>query len=225
MFSVFLVKKRITKERMKTKFKEALLAKSKDMGLSDKAIDDLVELGVNGLGDDATDADIAAKVDSLLPFAKLMQAEVTRKTSKKAKPKDAPSGEDTGKDVRDEGGKGGADNEVLTLLKQMQTKLTSMEEENARMKAEKQAETRKAQIKAKAKELGIPDVMMQRFAIGDDEDIEKTLTEYKQSLVNASLMPKSQAHEVGNTTLKEMTDAEDAFVRGLPDRQAGSSIN
>lgn len=207
---------------MKTKFKKALLGKAKDMGLSDKAIDDLVSLGVNGLEDDATDEDIATKVDSLLPYARLMQAEVTRKTSKKTKPKAKQSDDDgdngDNDDNGDEGGKGGANNEVLTLLKKMQEKLTSMEEENAKMKAEKLAETRKAQIKAKAKELGIPEVMMQRFSIGDDEDIEKTLTDYKQSLVNASLMPKSRVHEVGNATLKEMQDAEDAYVKGLPDK-------
>lgn len=57
---------------MKKKFRKLLSEKCKDMGLTDKALDHLVEIG-EGLADDASDEDIAAKVDSLVPYAKAMQ--------------------------------------------------------------------------------------------------------------------------------------------------------
>ena len=53
------------------------------MGLTEKALGELVELGSEGLSDDASDEDIVKNVDSLVPFAKAMQAEITRKTQKK----------------------------------------------------------------------------------------------------------------------------------------------
>ena len=65
---------------MKKKFRKLLSENCKDMGLTGKALDDLVEIGAEGLDDDASDEDIAAKVDSLMPYAKAMQGEITRKT-------------------------------------------------------------------------------------------------------------------------------------------------
>ena len=67
---------------MKIKFKKALSEKLKDMGLTEKAIDDLVELGCKGLKDDSSDEDINNAVDLLVPYAKVMQGEITRKTRK-----------------------------------------------------------------------------------------------------------------------------------------------
>ena len=63
---------------MKKKFRKLLSEKCKDMGLTDKALDDLVEIGAEGLADDASDEDIAAKVDSLVPYAKAMQGRRSR---------------------------------------------------------------------------------------------------------------------------------------------------
>lgn len=57
------------------------------MGLTEKALGELVELGSEGLADDASDEDIEKKVDSLVPFAKAMQAEITRKTQKSNQPR------------------------------------------------------------------------------------------------------------------------------------------
>ena len=64
---------------MKKKFMSLLSAKIKDMGLSEKAITELVELGIVGLKDESSDEEITAKVDSIVPFAKAMQGEFTRK--------------------------------------------------------------------------------------------------------------------------------------------------
>ena len=63
---------------MKKKFRKLLSEKCKDMGLTDKALDDLVEIGAEGLADDASDEDIAAKVDSLVPLSLIHISEPTR---------------------------------------------------------------------------------------------------------------------------------------------------
>lgn len=44
---------------MKKKFRKLLSEKCKDMGLTDKALDDLVEIGAEGLADDASDEDLS----------------------------------------------------------------------------------------------------------------------------------------------------------------------
>ena len=54
---------------MKNKLLELLTARCRDMGLTSKAIEELANLGSAGLAEDATDEDVASKVDSLIPFA------------------------------------------------------------------------------------------------------------------------------------------------------------
>ena len=69
---------------MKKKLLAALTAKCKQYGLTPKGIEELVEIGASDLTDEATDDEIAAKVDSLVPYAKAMQGEITRKGEKVA---------------------------------------------------------------------------------------------------------------------------------------------
>lgn len=179
------------------------------MGLTDKAFDELAELGSEGLADDASDEDIAAKVDLLVPFAKAMQGEITRKTrSPKPQSKKVPS-EGEGED---EGGNG---DEAPEWFKPFQQKLNALETENATLKAEKAKTSRQADIAAKAKKLGIPEYLMKRVSFADDADIDKELADYKQDLVKNNLMPKEQAHELGNTDEAMKAEAE-AWAKSLP---------
>ena len=67
---------------MNKKLKAAMSERCKDMGLTEKAIDELISLGDKGLTEDSSDEDIKKVVDSLEPFAKAMQGEITRKTRK-----------------------------------------------------------------------------------------------------------------------------------------------
>lgn len=194
---------------MKKKFRKLLSEKCKDMGLTDKALDDLVEIGTEGLDDDATDEDIAAKVDSLVPFAKAMQGEITRKTRS---PKPQSKKTQSNDEGEDEGGNG---NEAPEWFKPFQEKLTALETENAALKAEKAKTTRQAEIAEKAKKLGIPDYLMKRVSFADDADLDKELADYKQELVTNNLMPKEQAHELGS--MKDALKAEaKAWAESLP---------
>ena len=162
---------------MKKKFRKLLSEKCKDMGLTDKALDDLVEIGAEGLADDASDEDIAAKVDSLVPYAKAMQGEITRKTQRPKPQSKKPQSNDEGED------EGGNDDEAPEWFKPFQKKLTDLETENAALKAEKAKTTRQAEISAKAKKLGIPDYLMKRVSFAEDADLDKELADYKQELV------------------------------------------
>ena len=196
---------------MKKKFRKLLSEKCKDMGLTDKARDDLVEIGAEGLADDASDEDIAAKVDSLVPYAKAMQGEITRKTQRPKPQSKKPQSNDEGED------EGGNEDEAPEWFKPFQKKLTDLETENAALKAEKAKTTRQAEISAKAKKLGIPDYLMKRVSFAEDADLDKELADYKQELVTNNLMPKEQAHETGSSKEAMEADAK-AWAESLPNK-------
>lgn len=181
------------------------------MGLTDKALDDLVEIGTEGLADDASDEDIAAKVDSLVPYAKAMQGEITRKTQRPKPQSKKPQSNDEGED------EGGNDDEAPEWFKPFQKKLSDLETENAALKAEKAKTTRQAEISAKAKKLEIPDYLMKRVSFAEDADLDKELADYKQELVTNNLMPKEQAHETGSTKEAMEADAK-AWAESLPNK-------
>nr|DAJ04713.1 MAG TPA: hypothetical protein [Caudoviricetes sp.] len=200
---------------MKKKLLTLLTGKCKDMGLTEKALGELVELGSEGLSDDASDEDIAKKVDSLVPYAKAMQAEITRKTKKKQSTtkQSTEDGEGEG-EGEDKGG-----NDVPEWFKaEMQKRdkqISDLIKENETLKSNETKKSRSEQIAAKAKELGIPDFLMKRFSIADDADIEKELTEYAQDLVNNKLMPKDGAHELSSSEEAMRNDAK-AWAESLP---------
>lgn len=196
---------------MKKKFRKLLSEKCKDMGLTGKALDDLVELGAEGLDDDATDDDIAAKVDSLVPFAKAMQGEITRKTHSPKPQSKKPQSHSEGDD------EGGDDDEAPEWFKPFQEKLATLETENASLKAEKAKITRQTEIAEKAKKLGIPDYLVKRVSFADDADLDKELADYKQELVTNNLMPKEQAHEMGNSKEAMKADAKN-WAESLPNK-------
>lgn len=192
---------------MKKKFLTALSLKCKDFGLTEKALDELAELGSKGLKDDATDEDINNAVDLLVPYAKAIQGEITRKTSKK-KPSVKPSD--------DEGDDEGNDEKAPKWFAPYKEKMEALEAENAVLKAKEKATERASLISEKAKKLGIPDYLMKRVSFADDADIDKELEEYKQELVSNNLVPKEQANEKG-TKEEAMKAAADAWAKSLPD--------
>ena len=201
---------------MKKKFKQFLSEKVKDMGLTDKAIDELVEAGLAGLADNASDDDIKARVDSVVPFAKAMQAEYTRKVQEAKQSQQQSRKEGEG----GEGNEGGArdiQSLVEAAMKPHMERIAALENENKALKAAETKKAREAQISAKAKELGIPDFLMKHFSIADDADFVKELTDYKQELVNNKLMPADSAGEQGSAT-QAMTDAAKAWAQSLPNK-------
>lgn len=194
---------------MKKKFRTALSERCKDFGLTDKALDDLTELGIKSLKDDASDEDITKAVDLLVPYAKAIQGEITRKTRKTTQSAEKPSdGEGKG-----EGEKSGE--EMPEWAKGFQAKLDALEKENATLKAEKTKTERAALIAEKAKKLGIPDYLMKRVSFADDADLDKELADYKQELVTNNLMPKDATSEKGGKDEAMKAEAK-SWAESLP---------
>ena len=188
------------------KLLKVLQAKCKDFGLSEKAIEDLATSGSEGLKEDSSDEDIEKTADSLARYAKLMQAEVTRKSQKKVVEEPKPQDEEKGSD----------EPEWFKNYKAEQERaMKELKDENAAMKLEKSKADRNATIAAKAKELGIPDFLMKRISIADDADIDKELTEYKQELVTNSLMPVDKADILSSSEQAAKDDAK-AWANALP---------
>lgn len=200
---------------MKKKLLTLLTGKCKDMGLTEKALGELVELGSEGLSDDASDEDIAKKVDSLVPYAKAMQAEITRKTKKKQSTTKQSTEDGEGEGEGENKGGNDVPEWFKAEMQKRDKQISDLIKENETLKSNETKKSRSEQIAAKAKELGIPDFLMKRFSIADDADIEKELTEYAQDLVNNKLMPKDGAHELSSSEEAMRNDAK-AWAESLP---------
>lgn len=198
---------------MNKKLRKTLSDKCKDMGLTDKVLDEIAELGSQDLAEDASDEDITAKADFLVPFAKATQGEITRKTRGKGKHNQTTQS-------NGEGDGEGDDDDVPDWFKKQMTgytkTLNNLKAENEALKMERTKAERNATIAAKAKKLGIPDYLMKRVSFADDADIVKELEDYKQDLVNNNLMPKDAALETGKTEEAMKADAK-AWANSLPD--------
>lgn len=192
---------------MNKKFLTVLQAKCKDFGLSKTAIEDLCNAGSEGIKDDTPDEDIEKIADSLVPYAKLMQAEVTRKAQK---PKPSTTAEEQGKEKNGE--------EEPEWFKKYKTetdkKLADLETENATLKSEKLQTERASLINSTAKRLGIPSALMKHFTLGDDADVEKELTDFKQELVTEKLMAADEADITSSSEQAAKDDAE-AWAKSL----------
>lgn len=197
---------------MNTKLFEVLKTKCKSFGLTKKALEELTELGSSELTDESTDEEIAAKADLLVPYAKAMQGEITRKTRKSS----------TKKQSEDEGdGEDESDTDMPAWFKTYQqsndARIAALEQENTTLKAEKAATERATTIADKAKKLGIPEFMVKHIHIADDADVDAELASFKQELVNNSLMPKGQAHETGKIDLTQAKEDAKSWAASLPD--------
>lgn len=195
---------------MNTKLFEVLKTKCKSFGLTKKALEELTELGSSELTDESTDEEIAAKADLLVPYAKAMQGEITRKTRKSSSKKQSED-EGDGEDTDDN------NDAVSELFKKFNERLDALEAENKTLKEERAASERASLIADKAKKLGIPEFMAKRLSIAADADIDAELASFKQDLVSNSLMPKGQAHEAGKMDLTQAKEDAKTWAAGLPD--------
>lgn len=203
---------------MNKKLRKTLSDVCKDFGLTDKALDELAEMHSQCLSEEASDEDVKKVADSLVPFAKMIQGEITRKTSKKNPVQETnPKKEEGGAT----GGGQGDNNEIAKLIAEQlapfKTQLETMKAENDALKAERNKKERSSLIAEQAKKLGIPDYLIRRVSIADDADIEKELSEFKQELVTNNLMPKDAASV--KATIEESLKADaKSWAESLPDK-------
>ena len=194
---------------MNKKLLTALQDKCKDFGLSKAAIEDLAKSVGEGITDETPDEDIEKTADSLVSYARLMQAEVTRKAQKAIpnKPKDTV--------MKREGDNGEDEPEWFKRYKtETDEKLKTLETENESLKSAKSKAERTALVNSTAARLGIPQFLMRRFSIADDADIEKELTEFKQDLVTERLVPEENTDITSSSEEAAKDDAE-AWAKSL----------
>lgn len=200
---------------MKEKFLEQFKDKVKDFGLSDKAIAALAEQGCEGFNDDTTEEDVTKQVDFMVRIAKSMQGEVTRKTQRTKDSKD----KDSSKDSKDD--KGDDDDDMPAWFSKFQSKqseaIDALKAELAEMKTAKSKAEREALIASKAKEMGIPAGLIKHVTIGEDADIDETLTNLKQELVNDKLLPDKGGEQGSDDSA--MTQAAEEWAKSLPDKE------
>lgn len=187
------------------------------MGLTDKVLDELAELGSQDLADDASDEDITAKADFLVPFAKATQGEITRKTRGKGKHNQTAQSGNESDDEGEDGNNANAPDWFKEWKKGNDKVLNDLKAENEALKSEKTKAERMSMIAEKAKKLGIPDYLMKRVSFADDADIDKELEDYAQDLVNNKLMPKDAALEMGKTEDAMKAEAK-AWAISLPNQ-------
>ena len=205
----------IYKDNMKTKLRKTLSELCKDMGLTDKALDELTEIGSQGLDEKSSDEDVTNAANSLVPYAKLMQGEITRKMRKPTHNQPKPS-EDEGEGEGEKGNDAIA-SIIAAQLAPFKDQLNKLQSENDALKAEKAKGERSASIAAEAKKLGIPEYLMKRIAIADDADIAKELSDFKQELVTNNLMPKDAVSELGQKEDAMKAEAK-AWAESLPNK-------
>ena len=85
------------------------------------------------------------------------------------------------------------------------------------MKTAKSKADRDALIASKAKEIGIPAGLIKHVTIGEDEDIEATLTNLKQELVNDKLLPDGGGEKGSDDSA--MAQAAEEWAKSLPDKE------
>jgi ABC-type phosphate transport system auxiliary subunit len=202
------------KEKIKAKLQDAV----KDYGLSEEAIESLVSAASKGLKDDASDEDITKAVNTFAEIGKAMQGETTRKVqaAKKQFEEDSKKLEDETKGKKEDPSKDMPDS-FKTWKAEIEKTIKTLQDENAALKSEKKSADRASEIAGIAKELGIPDYLMKNYAIADDADARKQLTEFKQDLVNNKLLPKDAG---GNKITEDAAIAQEAedWVKNLPEQ-------
>lgn len=212
---------------MNTKLFAILKTKCKDFGLNIKALEELATIGSEGINDESSDEDIDKIADMLVPYAKAIQAEVTRKLqdrqSRRDKKNEAngddPASGDEGAGESNDGGKG--DEQIpaymLKFMEEMREKNQELSKKLSDYESKEAAAIREAAISAKAKELDIPEHLMKHFAIGDDEDITEVLTEFKQSLVDNGL-PTIESSPIRSSSDEEVKEDAESWAQKLPNK-------
>ena len=187
---------------MNKKLFDLLKAKCKDMGLSEKAIEEAATAASEGITETSTDSEIEARANQTTTFLKITQGEATRwaqtakqKAEEEAKKK-GPDSEEAKKQAEIEAKRKEAEEAAknepawFTAYKKEQAdKLAALENENKTFKTENVKTDRQSLIQATAAKFKIPEWRMKGVVVPDDADPEQFFKDIKQDLVTQNLMP------------------------------------
>lgn len=166
---------------MNKKLLETLVAKCKDMGLSEESIQKIAGIASNGLADDTTDEAIETRANEFLPILKAMQGEATRWAQNKSlKPQQQQEGK------LDEAS-------IETVIKKVTENLSAKIEEQNTVISNLQKQLGESQrnvvIASEMQKLGLTEADMEFVTIPADANVAEYLGKYKQSLVDRGLKP------------------------------------
>ncbi|SUC37467.1 hypothetical protein [Prevotella pallens] len=166
---------------MNKKLLELLVAKCKDMGLSEESIQKIAGIASNGLADDATDEAIETRANEFLPVLKTMQGEATRWAQNK-NPKQQQQQEEKLNEAS-----------IEAIIKKVTENLsTKIEEQNTvigNLQKQLGESQRNVVIASEMQKLGLTEADMEFVTIPADVNVGEYLGKYKQSLVDRGLKP------------------------------------
>lgn len=165
---------------MNKKLLELLVAKCKDMGLSEESIQKIAGIASNGLADDATDEVIETRANEYLPILKTMQGEATRWAQNK-NPKTQQQEEKLN------------EASIEAIIKKVTENLsTKIDEQNTvigNLQKQLGESQRNVVIANEMQKLGLTEADMEFVTIPADANVVEYLGKYKQSLVDRGLKP------------------------------------
>jgi len=201
---------------MKTKVLQALKPKVASLGFTKEEIESVVESISGTLEEDATEEQINAQIDAVIPFLKISQSAVTRIVNAKKKDEKQPKAPEVSKTTKET--EEGADPEdkfdkLLKVIEAQNAKIDALVNKDV-------TETRRSLYASKLKEL--PEVeqksrlrLFDRMTFKDNEDFEQFISETEEE--TAELVKEFSEREVsamgkplrgGKGSDKQATDEE-----------------
>lgn len=168
------------------KLTDKVQAKCKDMGLSEKHLNDLAEALGTGITEDSTDEEVDKVVNLIVSVAKSTQSEATRWAQKKEqkpeekKPEEKPEEKKTPEEEPPY---------FKAFRESLEKRINTLEEKEKQSAKEKAAAKRTADIEAALDKYKIPQAI--RKYVGnvpaDVEDVDKFIAEAAQTVVTSQL--------------------------------------
>lgn len=180
----------------------------KNMGLSEKFIEEIAGIASNGLTDAATDEEIEARANLFSPMLKTTQGEATRWAQAKQEPPVPPTPPVPPNPLEGGDWKKALEDFQKTFAEQMETKYGKTITE---LQTQLQSKERDATITAEMTRLGLTATDMEFVTVPSDANVPEFLGKVKQSLVNRGLKP-ADPNVSKETKEKANTDFADALM-------------
>ena len=185
---------------MNKKLLELLVAKCKDMGLSEESIQKIAGIASNGLADDATDEVIETRANEYLPILKAMQGEATRWAQNKSlKPQ---------QQQEEKLNEASIDAIITKVTENLSSKIEEQNTVIGNLQKQLGESQRNVVIASEMQKLGLTEADMEFVTIPADVNVGEYLGKYKQSLVDRGLKPvdssvSKEAREKAESDLAE----------------------
>ena len=179
---------------MKTKVLQALKPKVASLGFTKEELEGVATQLAENIQEDATEEQIAEKVDSVIPYLKLSQSAVTRIVNAKKKDEKQPKAPEVSKTTETEEGADPEDkfDKLLKVIEAQNAKIDALVNKDV-------TETRRSLYASKLKEL--PEIeqksrlrLFDRMTFKDNEDFEQFISETEEE--TAELVKEFSEREV-----------------------------